>query len=106
MNTFMRRRDVLKMLALAVVDPDVLVWTPGRRTVIDAPRYTWEQYQQWRQFERNKAGWRDFLSNLERNLSHPQFGHAELLDAAADMRRDVYERIQAGDRRARELGIV
>lgn len=87
----MNRRSILKMLALAVIDPEVLVWTPGKKTIIDAPRYTFDQFQQWQEFERSKHAWLHVISE------NPQW---------LEIQPDIYERIAAGDRRAKELGII
>jgi hypothetical protein len=79
------------MLALAAIDPEILMWTPGKKTIIEAPRYTFEQYYQWIEFERHKQMW---LFAIREN---PQW---------LEIQPDIYDRIAAGDRRAKELGII
>lgn len=98
----MNRRAFLNRMAVAVAvaagDPSALLWKPGERRIFVPKKIgNYSQWQQFKTFELRRDGWyvifdgRDSLEKLA------------VTDAGA---RELYEQIERGHQRARELGFL
>lgn len=100
----MNRRAFLSSIGLAVaaatIDPEKLIWTPARKTIFIPPaagvgrREAWLQFKQ---FELNAAEWERWLT--------PE-GLKTTFGFGIPATTSVFDMIERGRQRARELGFL